>query len=78
MAKPVAVILESMDETMRVANIGPEKIDMVYCTGGTSKLGTVQKALRVRFPEEKILKRDFFHSVIQGLGEQARMTYLDS
>jgi hypothetical protein len=25
-----------------------------------------------RFPPEKIVSRDFFHSVIQGLGERAR------
>jgi hypothetical chaperone protein len=72
-AKPVDLILESMDVTIRAAGLSLDEIDMVYCTGGTSKLRTVQKALRLRFPEEKILKRDFFHSVIQGLGEQARM-----
>lgn len=71
-SKPVETLIEAMDETMRAAGIPAEQIDMVYCTGGTSKLGLVQKALRRRFPEEKILKRDFFHSVIQGLGEQAK------
>ena len=70
--KPVDQILSCMDETLKDAGLNPQQIDMVYCTGGTSKLGAIQKALRLRFPEEKILKRDFFHSVIQGLGEQAR------
>lgn len=72
-ARPIDQILTAMDETMTAAGLTPDQIDMVYCTGGTSKLGTVQKALSLRFPREKILKRDFFHSVIQGLGEQARM-----
>jgi hypothetical chaperone protein len=74
--KPVETLIETMDETMRAAQISPDEIDMVYCTGGTSKLGLVQKALRLRFPEEKILKADFFHSVIQGLGEHAMKVQL--
>jgi hypothetical chaperone protein len=71
-ARPVDQILEAMDETLRQSSLTPEKIDIVYCTGGTSKLPLVQKALRRRFSDEKIVKRDFFHSVIQGLGEYAR------
>lgn len=69
--RPVDQILEAMDETLRQSSLSTEQIDVVYCTGGTSKLGLMQKALRLRFPEEKIVKRDFFHSVIQGLGEYA-------
>jgi hypothetical chaperone protein len=76
-SRPVGQILDAMDETMKLAGLSTEQIDMVYCTGGSSKLGIVQKALRQRFPEEKILKRDFFHSVIQGLGEQARSLTAD-
>ncbi len=76
--RPVETILASMDETIRSAQISPDQIDMVYCTGGTSKLGLIQKALRLRFPEQKILKRDFFHSVIQGLGEHAKTQHAQS
>ncbi len=71
-ANPVDQILAAMDETLRLAQVMPHQIDMVYCTGGTSKLGSIQKALRLRFSDDKILNRDYFHSVIQGLGEQAR------
>ena len=74
-SKPIAALIATMDETMRSAQITSDQIDIVYCTGGTSKLGLVQKALRQRFPEEKILNRDFFHSVIQGLGEHALRSY---
>lgn len=70
--RPIDQILESMDETLRAADLTPEQVDVVYCTGGTSKLGIVQKAIRRRFPNDKIVKQDFFHSVIQGLGEYAR------
>ncbi len=71
-AKPIGQILDCLDETLKAAGLPADQIDMVHCTGGTSKLGLIQKALRLRFPEEKILKHDFFHSVIQGLGEHAR------
>ena len=71
-AKPVDQILENLDQTLIAAGLTPNDIDMVYCTGGTSKLATIQESLRLRFPEDKILKRDFFHSVIQGLGEYAK------
>lgn len=70
-ARPVEQILDAMDETLRASSLSPDQIDIVYCTGGTSKLRLVQKALRLRFPIEKIVKQDFFHSVIQGLGEYA-------
>lgn len=73
-SEPIEKIMQSMDETLAQAGLKPQAIDLVYCTGGTSKLGLVQKALRQRFPEGKIVKRDFFHSVIQGLGEQARIS----
>ncbi|RYZ75646.1 MAG: Hsp70 family protein, partial [Proteobacteria bacterium] len=69
--RPVEQILESMDATLRASELTPEQIDVVYCTGGTSKLALVQKALRRRFPDDKIVKQDYFHSVIQGLGEFA-------
>lgn len=70
--RPVEQILAAMDETLKVSGLTPNDIDVVYCTGGTSKLGLVQRTLRQRFPEEKIVKQDFFHSVIQGLGQFAR------
>lgn len=65
-------ILKSMDETMKLAQVTADDIDVVYCTGGTSQLKLVQRVLARRFAKEKIVSRDFFHSVIQGLGERAR------
>jgi hypothetical chaperone protein len=70
-SRPVDTILASLDETLKAAQVTAEQIEVVYCTGGSSKLGLVQKGLRRRFPAEKIVGRDFFHSVIQGLTARA-------
>jgi hypothetical chaperone protein len=70
--RPVDDILKAMDETLKQAQVSVDDIDVVYCTGGTSQLKLIQRGLLRRFPKEKIVSRDFFHSVIQGLGERAR------
>lgn len=70
--RPVDAILASLDETLKQAQVEASDIDVVYCTGGSSKLGLVQKGLRRRFPPERIVGRDFFHSVIQGLTARAK------
>lgn len=70
--RAVDEILKAMDETLKQASVAPSDIDVVYCTGGTSQLKLIQRGLLRRFPAEKIVSRDFFHSVIQGLGERAR------
>ena len=70
--RPVDEILKAMDETLKLADVALTDIDVVYCTGGTSQLKPIQRGLLRRFPAEKIVSRDFFHSVIQGLGERAR------
>ena len=69
---PSEKILRTMDDTIKAAQISPAQIDLVYCTGGTSKLALIQKGLRDRFSEEKIVKTNFFHSVTEGLVARAR------
>lgn len=70
-------ILKTMDDTILASGLPAEKIDLVYCTGGylctggTSKLRAIQRGLRQRFPEEKIIKSNYFHSVIEGLTSRA-------
>ena len=70
--RPAEDILKAMDETLKSAQVEPADIDIVYCTGGTSQLKIIQRGLLRRFPADKIVSRDFFHSVIQGLGERSR------
>lgn len=67
----VEKILATMDETLRASSVPPEKIDIVYCTGGTAKLRAIQNGLNQRFAKEKIMSGNFFHSVIEGLAARA-------
>jgi hypothetical chaperone protein len=65
-------ILSTMDETIQASGLRPDAIDLVYCTGGTSKLRTIQSGLLRRFPKNKIVGGNFFHSVIDGLAARAQ------
>ena len=64
-------ILKTMDETIAASGIRPIDIDIVYCTGGSSKLRAIQGGLRRRFQNERIVGGNFFHSVIEGLAARA-------
>lgn len=73
LATPAAErILKTMDDTLAGAQLRPEAIDLVYCTGGTAKLALIQEGLLRRFPAEKIVRHSYFHSVIEGLAARAR------
>jgi hypothetical chaperone protein len=65
-------IMAAMDDTLRASGLTYDQIDIVYCTGGTSKLRAIQGALRRRFSTERIVGANFFHSVIEGLTARAQ------
>lgn len=69
---PTEKILAAMDETIKESQLKPGEIDLVYCTGGTSKLRSIQGGLRKRFDPSKIVGGNFFHSVIEGLVARAQ------
>jgi len=68
----IVKILATLDRVVADSGLSFDKIDLVYCTGGTSKLLSVQEALRTRFSNEKIIETNFFHSVIEGLLARAK------
>jgi hypothetical chaperone protein len=65
-------ILNSLDETVKKAQIKYSDIDIVCCTGGTAKVPLIQNGLIDRFGKEKLLQHNHFHSIVQGLSERAR------
>ena len=69
---PAEKILKVMDDTLLASGVAASDIDIVYCTGGTSKLRVIQGGLRKRFPKERIMGGNFFHSVIEGLASRAQ------
>jgi hypothetical chaperone protein len=67
-----AAILAELDATLARASLRPGDIDIVCCTGGTARLPALADSLASRFGREKLTEYQSFHSVIQGLAEQAR------
>lgn len=65
-------IMQALDETFKLAQLKHKDIDVVYCTGGTSKLKTIKQGLNCRFTPEQIHQGSDFQSVIYGLTEYAK------
>lgn len=77
-AKKISAIFKSMDDVILNAGIKATDIDLICCTGGTSKVPEVHSRLVERFGTDKIKTLGSFHSVIQGLSERARDLLLES
>ena len=72
-ARPVGEILACLDATLADAGLGPEAIDLVCLTGGTSRVPAVHEGLRTRFGDSKLRRLKGFHSVVGGLARQAQL-----
>jgi hypothetical chaperone protein len=64
-------IVQSLDETLKTAQVKPGQIDRVLCTGGTGKVPWIRNSLIERFGAEKLQDLDPFRGVAQGLMERA-------
>ena len=71
----VQSILDCMNDTLQQAGLKPEDIDLVHCTGGTSKLFAIRDELNQIFDPQKLKTTNAFHSVIQGLAQRAKDLY---
>ena len=71
----ISKILGEMELTLKGAGLSHSQIDLICCTGGTSKVPMIQTALKKRFGEHKIRSTQMFHSVIRGLAERAKEVY---
>ncbi len=58
---------KSIEEAEQAAGVGPEDIDLVLTTGGTSLVPAVREMLKTRYGRERLLQRDTFVSVAAGL-----------
>lgn len=70
-ANPADKILRCLDETLKLGQIGPADVDLVFCTGGTAKVPYLRRELIARFGEDKIQERNNFHSIVEGLAVKA-------
>jgi len=64
-------IFASMNDVIKSAGIQPEQIDMICCTGGTSKVPAIRNQLVKTYGIDKIQSFQNFHSVIKGLSHRA-------
>jgi hypothetical chaperone protein len=68
----VAEIFACLDETLKRAGIGAERIDVVCLTGGTGRVPLIAERLAKIFRRARIHRLRSLHAVVQGLAERAR------
>lgn len=69
----VSAILARLDATVTASGLDFGGIDLVCCTGGTARVRALSAGIRERFGDDKLVRLRSLHSVIQGLGERARV-----
>ena len=68
-------IVEAATETVRMARVAPEKVDVLYFTGGSTGLQPLVDRIAAGFPGAARVRGDRFASVAQGLGLHARAVF---
>lgn len=68
----LAQVQRGLDAVLREAGVGPDAIDVVVTTGGSSLIPILGRILHRRFPEAELVHSDTFGSVAAGLALQAR------
>jgi hypothetical chaperone protein len=68
-------ILDTASETARLAGLAPDRIDALYCTGGSTGLRLLVDGLAARFPRAQRVSGDRFASVATGLGLHAQRLF---
>lgn len=69
--KNIHQIFETMDSVISEAGVSYGEIDMICCTGGTSKIPAVKTELSKRFGQDRLSDLNSFQSVIKGLARRA-------
>jgi hypothetical chaperone protein len=65
-------ILRCLEETVRAAGVAFEDVGVVCCTGGTAKVPRIAAEIRRRFPAARVEQFKGFHSVVEGLAQEAQ------
>lgn len=68
-------IVAAARETVALAGLGPDAVDALYFTGGSTGLRFLAERLRATFPAATPVYGDRFASVASGLGIHARRLY---
>ena len=67
LAQPLEQVVACAQECAQLACLGPQGLDAIYLTGGSSALRPLRAALRVAFPDTPQLEGDLFGGVAAGL-----------
>lgn len=65
-------IMMTMKEVFSQSGLGPEDVDQVCLTGGTSQFPLIKNELVKIFGKEKIVEHNIYQSVVNGLAQFAR------
>jgi hypothetical chaperone protein len=68
-------IVRAAAETVRLAGVAPEAVDVLYFTGGSTGLRPLVDRIAAGFPQAERVRGDRFASVAQGLGWHARAVF---
>lgn len=66
-APDVARIADTIDESLKKANVRPDAIERVFLTGGTSFVPAIRRLFLDRFGEDRLTSADQFESIAYGL-----------
>ena len=67
LAQPLAQVVACAGDCVRQAGLGPQGVDAIYLTGGSSALRPLRQALRAAFPDTPQIEGDLFGGVAAGL-----------
>ena len=67
LAQPLAQVVACAVECVQQAGLGPEGLEAIYLTGGSSALRPLRQALKAAFPDTPQVEGDLFGGVASGL-----------
>ena len=68
-------VVDAASDTLRQAGVGPDAVDALYLTGGSTGLTPLAQRLAAVCPAARMVRGDRFASVAQGLGLHAQRLF---
>ncbi|HWV19566.1 MAG TPA: Hsp70 family protein [Devosia sp.] len=75
LAESIQRLEDTIVETLRRAGVGPEAVDSLILTGGSTLVPAVSGRLQALFPEAEVVRTDVLGSVGLGLAMEARRVF---
>jgi len=68
-------IIDTIQQTVKIASINPADISAIFYTGGSTKIPTIRDKINALFPQAEVIQGDAFGSVGMGLTLDAQRKY---